>query len=195
MAGYPTRSKTRTLFVIVVACTVGALIWGFFTRGDNAHPAPAPYEPLTVPTIPCPPPVQSEEGAARAAVDGLHQLALANIGQADIDATVDRYVDPNSPTLADPRQAERDYLHATQGLVSDVTTHVLGWQTVVFSSERATIRFATSEDASGGAQYVNDIVVVWNGLTDTWRLVLPASIEANPDAIALLSNPRGFCDA
>ncbi len=193
MAGYPHRSKTRTLFVIVVIGTAIALVYGF-THRDDAHPATVPTEPVTVPTPPCPPPVQSEEGAARAAVDGLHQLALANIGQADIDQTVDRYVDPNSPTLADPRQAERDYLHATQGLLTDITTHVLGWQTTAYTSERATIRFATSEDASGGAQYINDVVVVWNGLTDSWRLILPASIEANPDALSLLSAPRGFCD-
>ncbi len=159
----------------------------YFVR-DDAHPATTvPEAPPTPPTVPCPPDTHTDEGAARLAVEGLHALALANIGQADIDSTVDTYVAPAS------RQAERDYLHAFQAPLTDVTAHVLGWETVAYTDERATVRFATSEVGSGGAQYINDAVLDWNPPTSSWRLTV-WKVQPADNAVALLTNVRGFCD-
>jgi hypothetical protein len=185
----------RRLFTLGAIGTVAVFGWGFVHRNDSSSANPPAAEPVAVATTeppPCPPPAHTDEGAARLADEGLRQLTQARLGKADVTATVETYADP---TIRDRLE---DYLTDPRFRppYTDLTSKVLAWEPVSYTSKQAYIRLATadSDGTTPLGQYVTDVLLEWNGPADTWRLLgyhpTPAA-----NAVAQLTAPRVFCDA
>jgi hypothetical protein len=107
-----------------------------------------------------------------AAIDGLHQLALANLTppQADADKVLERYVAP------DRRPLMRAYLAKMPAPFVAITTDVLAWSPVSYTDSIAVIRLATADTTTTAtgeqktSQAVTTVTLVWDGTQGWWRL-------------------------
>lgn len=164
----------RVILIVAVVAAVGVVVAIFVGRAHQASgtasTATPPDGPVTAPA--CQTSVHSVEGAVLAAVDGLHQLAQANLTPpaVDIEATLTRYV------TAERRPLMRRYLETLPAPFTATTSTVLAWQSIAYTVDEARIRLATTDVATTAtgetktAQVVTDATLTFDPTQGFWRL-------------------------